>query len=136
MIHEFTVDQQDLVDAITEPKHVWYDLGRIVVFTGSDMPIVVNPSLAIDEERERRLNAGLLWNGVRWYTDASFRTELTSMVLSFSAGILPPNGTVNVRTMDKTVVKLGENELKILAGNVLGYVQSVYTWSWEEKDKL
>lgn len=136
MIHVFTTDQQDLVDAIDEPKHVWYDMGRIVVFTEQDIPAAVNPSIAIDEERERRLNAGIEWNGVRWYTDASFRTELTSMVLSFSAGILPEGSKVSVRTMDKTIVELSMNELKVLAGTVLGYVQSVYKWSWGEKDKL
>ena len=38
MIQEFTPDQQAQVDAIPEPKRVWWDITRIVVYTGEDIP--------------------------------------------------------------------------------------------------
>lgn len=38
MILEFTTDQQAEVDAVPEPKHVWWDITRIVVYTEGDIP--------------------------------------------------------------------------------------------------
>lgn len=40
MIHEFNQQQYDrwLAKNPGEPKQVWYDLGRIVVYTGDDIP--------------------------------------------------------------------------------------------------
>lgn len=37
MIHELKTQAE--VDAIKEPKQVWYDIGRIVVRTGDDMEL-------------------------------------------------------------------------------------------------
>lgn len=38
MIKIFGTDQQALVDAVPEPKHVWWDIDQIVVYTGDDIP--------------------------------------------------------------------------------------------------
>lgn len=38
MIYEFGPDDHESVDAIPDPKHVWWDIDRLVVFTGDDIP--------------------------------------------------------------------------------------------------
>ena len=37
MIKEYTPAQEAEVKAIPDPKHIWYDLDRIVVYTGDDL---------------------------------------------------------------------------------------------------
>jgi hypothetical protein len=34
------VNTQAEADAIQGPKHIWYDIGRIVVYTGEDIPAI------------------------------------------------------------------------------------------------
>ena len=38
MIQQFGPNDWDAAEAIPEPKHVWWDIDRIVVYTGEDIP--------------------------------------------------------------------------------------------------
>lgn len=136
MIYELDQSQQDQLAAIPDPKHVWFDMGRIVVYTGDDIQVPTRTRDDIDAERDARLAAGVSWNGQRWHSDPDFQTQITGLVLAFSAGILAADTTVPVRTMANTIQQLNAAQVKTLAGVVLGYVQGTYAWSWTEKDKL
>jgi len=88
----------------------------------------------INIERDRRLAAGVPWNGETFHTDDRFLTELLGMVLGYSAGIL--TGKQNIRTHDNKIVQLGQVEIAALAGAVGEYRKAVYAWSWAAKDAL
>jgi hypothetical protein len=92
--------------------------------------------LAIEAQRDAKLNAGVLWNGFTWYTDDLFQQQLAAYLQSFSEGILPVGATVMIRRADSAVVSLTRDDLRLLAGTVLGYVQSVWQWSWDQKAKV
>lgn len=38
MIQEFEPQDFATVDAISEPKHVWWNIDKIIVYTGDDIP--------------------------------------------------------------------------------------------------
>lgn len=50
MIVEYTIEQYDEAIATPEPRHVWIDGGRIVVFTGKDIPPPPPPAVVMVEE--------------------------------------------------------------------------------------
>jgi hypothetical protein len=53
-IETFTIAQQALVDAIPEPKHLWYNLNEIIVYTGDDLPTPnTEPELTVEALRNR-----------------------------------------------------------------------------------
>ena len=105
------------------------------------LPLIVTDSerretakAEINIERDRRLAAGVPWNGETFHTDDRFLTELLGMVLGYSAGIL--TGKQNIRTHDNKIVQLGQVEIAALAGAVGEYRKAVYAWSWAAKDAL
>lgn len=88
----------------------------------------------INAERDRRLVAGVTFNGETYHTDDRFLTELLGMVLGYSASIL--SGQQSIRTRDNKIMKLGQAEIAMLAGAVGEYRKAVYAWSWAAKDAL
>jgi hypothetical protein len=48
-----TVATQAEADAISGPKHLWYNLGEIVVYTGEDMPSQPVSEITVEELRGR-----------------------------------------------------------------------------------
>jgi hypothetical protein len=92
--------------------------------------------LAIEAERDAKLNAGVQWNGFGWYTDDLFQQQLAAYLQSFSEGILPVGSTVMIRRDDGVVVPLTRDDLRALAGSVLAYVQGVWQWSWNRKAQV
>lgn len=136
MIQQFALTQQGSADAIPAPKHVWMDVNRIVVLTGADMPLLEDPKAIIDQQRNAKLLLGVTWDGDQWYTDGDFQVQITALLSAFSNGIIPSGATVPVRTKGTVVRQLSLLQLKGLAGTLLQYVQSVYAWSWAQKDAL
>jgi len=48
------VQTQSEADAIPEPKHLWYDINRIVVYTGDDVPVTPSSRIVtINEFRDK-----------------------------------------------------------------------------------
>lgn len=94
-------------------------------------------ALEIEIERDMILNAGFEHSdGRRYYADTVFSGQVTGLLAAFREGLLGPQETVGIRAMDKVVYELDQDELRELAGALLLFVQSVYTWSWQQKESI
>ena len=89
--------------------------------------------VAVESEREKALDAGVEWNGKKWYADTVFQVQLTAYITAFVSGVVKPDHTVMVRATDKTVHNLTFDDLKSLASVLLSHVQSEYVKSWSKK---
>lgn len=93
-------------------------------------------AVGVEQERDARIEAGVDWNGLRWYADRNFQQQLAAYLQAYTEGILPANATCGIRAMDKQVHQLTRDELRQLSAAVLAFVQGVYAWSWAEKAKF
>jgi hypothetical protein len=114
----------------------WKEAGGVEV---EDAPVLSTPEEikhAIDIERDKLLEAGVVWDGDRWHTNNDFILHLNSFISAFNNGMLPAGLKLDIRTKTNTVRKLGLDELKTLAITVMMYVQKVFAESWQQKDAV
>lgn len=90
----------------------------------------------IDAERDRKLAAGVLWNGHLWYTDDVFQGQITARVAGWNAGIISASATKPVRSKAGQVQMLTYDQHKSLSAALFDYVEGIYGWSWIAKESL
>lgn len=91
---------------------------------------------AIEQARNQKLDAGVMWEGKLWHTHSDFRLELTAILAAYREGILSADALTTIRTKENTNEQLTRGQVVVLAAIVLQYVQSVYSESWAAKDAL
>jgi hypothetical protein len=104
-------------------------------------PVPQPPTLAerraeIDKQRDEKINDGFVWQGNRWHADSAFQTQIVGIISAYQTGIIQSGASVTIRTQVNTNVQMRLDQLIALAGTLMQYVQSVYAWSWIEKDKI
>lgn len=90
----------------------------------------------IERQRDMALDAGFTHDATLWHCDQTFQSQITSYVLAFAAGILPPQATVPVRDKGNITHQLTQQHLGELAAALMVHVQGIYAASWAAKDAL
>lgn len=80
------------------------------------------------------LDAGIPLNGTTYHCDGVFQTQIQAFLLAFQSGIIPPGGTVPIRTMDNSIIQMTQSQLTSFAGALLQHVQSLYQTNWAVHD--
>lgn len=104
-----------------------------------DAPVLSTPEeikKALDVERDKLLDAGVVWDGDRWHTNNEFILHLNSFISAFNNGMLPAGMSLDIRTKENKIRKLNLDQLKSLAITVMMYVQKVFAESWQQKDAV
>jgi len=89
----------------------------------------------INIERDRRLNAGVVWNGYQIDSDINSRNNLMGTISAINAGVSLPQNFV-WRTSDNLNIPITNEQLINLGETVLNYISAVYQRSWELKDLI
>ena len=89
---------------------------------------------AIEAQRDAALAAGVDHNGIRWHTDITFLSELTTIILGYTIGVR--SGTTAIRTKQNTIEHLELPALVALAGAVGNHRAAAFALSWAAKDAL
>lgn len=90
-------------------------------------------ALAVEAERDVKIDAGVEWSGRVWYADRDFQQQIAAYLQAYSEGILPADATCDIRAKDKVTYPLTRDEVRQLSATVLAFVQGVYAWSWDQK---
>jgi hypothetical protein len=93
-------------------------------------PSVPNIKNEIKKTRIEKLLGSVAYKGNSYHVDSGFQQVLTTF-LSISK-----KGPLTVRTYTDDFVDLTATEVKELLAKIFEYSQSVYSESWEAKDKL
>jgi hypothetical protein len=107
----------------------------------SYVPVVVpvvepTPVELINKTLMEKINAGIVFNGIKWYTDTVFQLQLASFLTAYQTGVLQPTHEVTIRGMDGSLNRMNYNSLRNLAGAIMLYVQTCYEESWIAKAAL
>lgn len=89
---------------------------------------------AINDDRDRELDAGIDVGGVLYYSDETFLLELVAMITGYELGLL--SGTQAIRAMDNSIHQLDQAQLVQLGGLIGARRQTIYAASWAAKDAL
>ncbi len=90
----------------------------------------------IDQERDRQLASGVVWNAKTYHVDETFQGHLTGLMVAYQTGILPAGMSRQIRTMNNEIVLLTQAEIVGLAAAVLSRVEQIFQESWAAKDAL
>lgn len=113
----------------------WNGTEWVVAAIVIDPEILIGQQLSqINETRDLALVAGVTHNGMQFYVDTGFVTELSLTLGRFSLGILPASATVFVRTMSSGTIECDLDDVKAIAEAVGAYRAQVYKTFWDAKD--
>lgn len=130
---------------VTKPKYKSV-AGELVEFTEAEYAqaeldeglfaasAVAAQRTAIDQQRDAALAAGVDHNGIRWHSDITFLSELTTIILGYTIGVR--SGTTAIRTKQNTIEHLELPALVALAGAVGNHRAAAFALSWAAKDAL
>ena len=90
----------------------------------------------IDAQRDKQLNDGFTYDGTLWHCDQAFQAQIQGFILAYSAGVLPTQATVTIRSKANTNHALTQAQVVALAAALMVYVQGIYAASWAAKDAL
>lgn len=119
-----------------ERYKIWKDEGGELIVETTPLSTPEEIKQAIDVERDKLLDAGVVWDGDRWHTNNDFILHLNSFISAFNNGMLPAGMSLDIRTKENKIRKLNLDQLKSLAITVMMYVQKVFAESWQQKDAV
>lgn len=90
---------------------------------------------AVDQERDRRLDAGIWAFGRKWDSDARSRQNLTGIVAAIAVGFQVPQGFA-WRDFSNIDVPVTTPMLVGLGTMLLAYVSQVFAYSWGLKGQI
>lgn len=90
----------------------------------------------INAERERRIDAGIVWDTHTVDSDDRSRANLAGVIQAVDAGVVTLPAGYTWRMADDTEVEVTIDDLKAIAAILFDHVDTQYRWSWSKKAEV
>ena len=108
-VYEFKTEEE--AQTIDDPKYIWVDVNRFVVFTGADMPI--DDSSAVDKVHMRQARLALLKTGLLDKVDALIALQPREVIIAWEYAVtVERNNPLVVQVMQ--VLEVSDEEIDAL----------------------